>query len=168
MCAGPNRLTRVLVARRLHRELEWIPMKAMRKDRTRRYRSASELSDDIQNYLTGAPLIAGPESSVYRARKFIRKHAGYTQAQYRRLVRHHTNNCQVAPEPAFDTAAVYSGRDRDDQRFCSLRCLCQAFADRWQYLRFDRQHNTGRFPHHRIVVIGYQGPGEFARQQFPV
>jgi eukaryotic-like serine/threonine-protein kinase len=66
----------ITLTRRLHRELEWIPMKAMRKDRTRRYRSASELSDDIQNYLTGAPLLAGPESNVYRARKFVRKHAG--------------------------------------------------------------------------------------------
>ncbi|MHC4439781.1 MAG: hypothetical protein ACYS3S_20685 [Planctomycetota bacterium] len=51
-------------------------MKAMRKDRTRRYRSASELADDIRNYLNGLPLIAGPESTVYRARKFVRKHAG--------------------------------------------------------------------------------------------
>jgi len=66
----------ITLTRRLHRELEWIPMKAIRKDRTRRYRSASELSDDIQNYLTGAPLIAGPESNVYRARKFVHKHAG--------------------------------------------------------------------------------------------
>jgi WD40 repeat protein len=66
----------ITLTRRLHRELEWIPMKAMRKDRTRRYRSASELADDIQNYLTGTPLIAGPESTAYRARKFVRKHAG--------------------------------------------------------------------------------------------
>jgi len=66
----------ITLTRRLHRELEWIPMKAMRKDRMRRYRSASELADDIQNYLTGTPLIAGPESTVYRARKFVRKHAG--------------------------------------------------------------------------------------------
>ena len=51
-------------------------MKAMQKDRTRRYRSASELSDDIQNYLSGTPLIAGPESTIYWARKFVRKHAG--------------------------------------------------------------------------------------------
>jgi len=72
-----NRRTQIMtLTRRLHRELEWIPMKAMRKDRTRRYRSASELADDIQNYLTGTPLIAGPESAVYRARKFVRKHAG--------------------------------------------------------------------------------------------
>ncbi len=72
-----NRRTQIItLTRRLHRELEWIPMKAMRKERTRRYRSASELADDIQNYLNGTPLIAGPESTVYRARKFVRKHAG--------------------------------------------------------------------------------------------
>ncbi|MHC4483206.1 MAG: protein kinase domain-containing protein, partial [Planctomycetota bacterium] len=66
----------VALARRLHRELEWIPLKAMRKDRSRRYRSASELADDIQNYLSGAPLIAGPETGIYRVKKFVRKHAG--------------------------------------------------------------------------------------------
>jgi len=66
----------VTLARRLHRELEWIPLKAMRKERSRRYRSASELADDIQNYLNGAPLIAGPETTMYRAKKFVRKHAG--------------------------------------------------------------------------------------------
>jgi len=66
----------VTLARRLHRELEWIPLKAMRKDRSRRYRSASELADDIRNYLDGAPLIAGPETAVYRVKKFVQKHAG--------------------------------------------------------------------------------------------
>jgi WD40 repeat protein/serine/threonine protein kinase len=66
----------VPLARRLHRELEWIPLKAMRKDRCRRYRSASEMGDDVHNYLTGKPLIAGPETAIYRVRKFVRKHAG--------------------------------------------------------------------------------------------
>jgi len=72
-----SRKTQVIaLARRLHRELEWIPLKAMRKDRCRRYRSASEMADDIQNYLNGSPLIAGPETAVYRAKKFVHKHAG--------------------------------------------------------------------------------------------
>jgi len=66
----------IALARRLHRELEWIPLKAMRKDRCRRYRSASELADDVRNYLNGLPLIAGPETVVYRVQKFVRKHAG--------------------------------------------------------------------------------------------
>ena len=72
-----SRKTQVLtLARCLHRELEWIPLKAMRKDRCRRYRSASEMADDIQNYLNGSPLIAGPETAMYRIQKFTRKHAG--------------------------------------------------------------------------------------------
>ena len=66
----------VTLARRLHRELEWIPLKAMRKDRCRRYKSASEMADDIRNYLNGNPLMAGPETATYRMQKFVRKHAG--------------------------------------------------------------------------------------------
>ncbi|MHC4580712.1 MAG: tetratricopeptide repeat protein, partial [Planctomycetota bacterium] len=70
-----NRRTEVAaLATRLHKELEWIPLKAMRKERARRYRSASELADDIENYLQGAPLIAGPESRVYRLKKSVRRH----------------------------------------------------------------------------------------------
>jgi len=61
------------LARYLHKELEWIPLKAMRKERAERYRSASEFADDIENYLKGAPLIAGPPSAVYRLRKFMRR-----------------------------------------------------------------------------------------------
>ena len=66
----------IALARRLHRELEWIPMKAMRKERCRRYKSASEMTDDIRNYLNGNPLIAGPETTIYRVNKFVHKHAG--------------------------------------------------------------------------------------------
>jgi len=59
---------------RLREELEWLPMKAMRKERSERYRSAAEFADDIRNYLGGKPLIAGPESAAYRTRKFVRRH----------------------------------------------------------------------------------------------
>ena len=62
------------LAKRLHKELEWIPLKAMRKERARRYGSAAEFAVDIQSYLRGEPLIAGPESRVYRFRKFVRRH----------------------------------------------------------------------------------------------
>jgi non-specific serine/threonine protein kinase/serine/threonine-protein kinase len=61
------------LARCLHKELEWIPLKAMRKERSERYRSASEFADDIDNYLKGAPLLAVPPSTVYRLKKFIRR-----------------------------------------------------------------------------------------------
>ncbi len=62
------------LAKCLHRELEWIPLKAMRKDRSERYRSASELADDIENYLKGEPLMAGPPTAGYRLKKFLRRH----------------------------------------------------------------------------------------------
>jgi tetratricopeptide (TPR) repeat protein len=63
------------LAKCLHKELEWIPLKAMRKERAERYRSASELADDIGNYLKGAPLIAGPPTSIYRIKKFVRRNS---------------------------------------------------------------------------------------------
>jgi serine/threonine protein kinase len=60
------------LARHLRKELEWIPLKAMRKERSERYRSASELADEIENYLKGDQLIAAPLSTMYRFKKFIR------------------------------------------------------------------------------------------------
>jgi len=73
--AAESRRTEVAtLAKCLHRELEWIPLKAMRKERAERYRSASELADDIDNYLKGAPLMAGPPTAGYRLQKFLRRH----------------------------------------------------------------------------------------------
>ena len=66
--------TRVALAQTLRQEIEWVPMKAMRKDRGERYRSAMELADDVRNYLDGRALLAGPPSVAYRARKFVRRH----------------------------------------------------------------------------------------------
>lgn len=60
--------------RALRSELEWIPLKAMRKERERRYATPSEMAQDIRNYLGDQPLMAGPESRRYRARKFVSKH----------------------------------------------------------------------------------------------
>ncbi|MHC4206943.1 MAG: tetratricopeptide repeat protein [Planctomycetota bacterium] len=69
-----NRGTEIgTLTRHLHKELEWIPLKAMRKERSERYRSASELADDIENYLNGVPLIAGPPVTIYRLKKFVRR-----------------------------------------------------------------------------------------------
>ncbi|MDX2132391.1 MAG: serine/threonine-protein kinase [Planctomycetota bacterium] len=61
------------LARSLRSELEWIPLRAMRKSRKERYRSPLDLADDIRNYLAGRPLIAGPESVFYKMSKFARR-----------------------------------------------------------------------------------------------
>ncbi|MHC4890270.1 MAG: serine/threonine protein kinase, partial [Planctomycetota bacterium] len=61
-----NRRTDVrTLTKRLHSELEWIPLMALRKERDRRYTTVGDLSQDIHNYLSSNPLIAGPESVVY-------------------------------------------------------------------------------------------------------
>lgn len=62
------------MAGELRHELEWLPLKAMRKDRTQRYATAKDLADDVQNYLSGRVLMAGPESAGYRIRKFARRY----------------------------------------------------------------------------------------------
>ncbi len=61
--------------RRLKKELEWIPLRAMRKEPEERYQSVSELGNDVDSYLKGTALIAGPQSRMYRTQKFVRRHA---------------------------------------------------------------------------------------------
>jgi non-specific serine/threonine protein kinase/serine/threonine-protein kinase len=70
-----NRRTDVPSLRReLSGELDWIVLKAMDKDRARRYASASELAADVERYLAGEPVLARPASARYRMRKFALRH----------------------------------------------------------------------------------------------
>jgi serine/threonine protein kinase/tetratricopeptide (TPR) repeat protein len=54
-------------------ELDWIVMKALDKDRSRRYETASALAHDIERYLHDEPVLACPPSAGYRLRKFVRR-----------------------------------------------------------------------------------------------
>jgi serine/threonine protein kinase/Tfp pilus assembly protein PilF len=60
--------------RELKGDLDWITMKAMEKDRTRRYESANGLALDIQRFLKNEPVLARPPSAQYRFGKFVRRH----------------------------------------------------------------------------------------------
>jgi hypothetical protein len=60
----------------LRSELEWIPLKALRKERAERCDSPADLARDLENYLAGRPLVAAPESTAYRVRKYVRRHRG--------------------------------------------------------------------------------------------
>jgi serine/threonine protein kinase len=60
--------------RQVRGDLDWITMKALEKDRTRRYGSPSELAADIDRFLHHQPIIARPPSTLYKARKFVRRH----------------------------------------------------------------------------------------------
>ena len=62
------------LVRRLRGDLDWVTMKAMEKDRTRRYATASEFAADLARHLHDEPVLAGPPSAVYRVRKYVRRH----------------------------------------------------------------------------------------------
>ncbi|MBI5763117.1 MAG: protein kinase [Planctomycetes bacterium] len=55
-------------------ELDWIVMKALDKDRARRYESATAFAEDVRRHLAGEPIIAAPPSAAYRAKKFVTVH----------------------------------------------------------------------------------------------
>jgi tRNA A-37 threonylcarbamoyl transferase component Bud32 len=65
------------LARLVRGELDWIVMRALEKDRVRRYDTASALARDIQRYLAGDPVDAGPPSATYRLSKFARKYRAW-------------------------------------------------------------------------------------------
>jgi len=62
------------LGRKLHGDLDWITIKAMEKDRMRRYQTAHALAEDVQRHLSHEPVLSGPPSKVYRMKKFLRKH----------------------------------------------------------------------------------------------
>ncbi len=57
-------------------ELDWIVMKALEKDRNRRYESASAFAADVERYLRDEPVLACPPSVSYRLGKFLRRNRG--------------------------------------------------------------------------------------------
>lgn len=57
-------------------DLDWVVLKALEKDRNRRYDTANALSADLQRYLDHEPLVAGPPSASYRLRKLVRRYRG--------------------------------------------------------------------------------------------
>ena len=54
-------------------DLDWVVMKCLEKDRSRRYDSAAELTADIQRFLTNEPVLARPPSKLYRFQKLVRR-----------------------------------------------------------------------------------------------
>jgi hypothetical protein len=64
----PAKLTRLVRG-----ELDWIVMKALEKDRGRRYETANGFAQDVERYLADEPVLACPPSAGYRLRKFVRR-----------------------------------------------------------------------------------------------
>ncbi len=58
----------------LRGDLDWITLKALEKDRARRYGSPAELGADVGRYLRNEPVVARPASKAYRTKKYIQRH----------------------------------------------------------------------------------------------
>jgi tetratricopeptide (TPR) repeat protein len=67
----PSRLCRFVRG-----ELDWIVMKALAKDRDRRYESATAFAQDVERFLNHEPVSAGPPTAAYRVRKFVQRNKG--------------------------------------------------------------------------------------------
>ncbi len=74
--AASRRSDPALLKRELKGDLDWIVMKSLEKDRTRRYETASGFAADVLRHLAYEPVLAAPPSQAYRTRKFVRKHRG--------------------------------------------------------------------------------------------
>ncbi len=72
----PTQIEPSKLAGELRGDLDWITMKALEKDRTRRYGSASDLAADLRRHLEDQPVLAGPPTTTYRVGKFVRRHRG--------------------------------------------------------------------------------------------
>jgi serine/threonine protein kinase/Tol biopolymer transport system component len=67
-------------------DLDWIVMKALEKDRTRRYETANSLGEEIRRYLENKPVLARGPSITYHLNKFLRRHRSKTIAAFFMLV----------------------------------------------------------------------------------
>ncbi|MHC4620959.1 MAG: tetratricopeptide repeat protein [Planctomycetota bacterium] len=66
--AQPSELCKIIRG-----DLDWVVMKTLEKERSRRYETANELARDIERHLRDEPVMAGPPSTVYRLHKFVRR-----------------------------------------------------------------------------------------------
>lgn len=62
------------LAVKLRGDLDWVVMRSITRDRARRYQTVVALHDELMRYRRHEPVLAGPPSLTYRARKFVRRH----------------------------------------------------------------------------------------------
>jgi eukaryotic-like serine/threonine-protein kinase len=72
--AAQRRTDPAALRRQLRGELDWVVMRALEKERERRYETANGFAFDLDRYLANEPVLASPPSRAYRARKFVRRH----------------------------------------------------------------------------------------------
>src|ERR1019366_2153530 len=121
-------------------DLDWIVMKSLEKDRTRRYETANGLAMDIQRHLTNEPIVARPPTTFYRVQKMVRRNrlatfaalaifisllAGLVATNYFRF-----KERQVLHDAYLTEARALRISGRAGQRFDSLQAVQKAAAIR--------------------------------------
>ena len=71
--AGQRKVSPEVLRRQIRGDLDWIVMKTLEKDRTRRYETVNELQMDVNRHLSSEPVMAAAPSVSYRLRKFVRR-----------------------------------------------------------------------------------------------
>jgi non-specific serine/threonine protein kinase/serine/threonine-protein kinase len=111
------------LAGELEGDLDTIVLKALRKDPSRRYASAQELSDDLGRYLEGRPVLARADTLAYRATKFVRRHkAAVTAAALLFL-----SLVGGIVATASQARIAEANRQRAEKRFADVRTLARSF-----------------------------------------
>ena len=72
--ARTRRISVLALTKALRNDLDWVVMKALEKERNRRYDTANALAADLQRFLDHEPLVAGPPSAGYRLKKLVRRY----------------------------------------------------------------------------------------------
>jgi len=110
-------------------DIDWIVMRALEKDRNRRYDTAKDLASDVQRHLDHEPIVARPPSTLYRLRKFTRRNKGLVVAGS--IV---AATLVIATVTGFVLAgwAVRNAREADRQRETAEKNLEIAIAARQQ------------------------------------
>jgi tetratricopeptide (TPR) repeat protein len=74
VCEAEVRAPSLVAGRSLRGDLDVLVLKALQKDPSRRYISVEQFSEDIRRYLEGLPIVARPDTLMYRSAKFMRRH----------------------------------------------------------------------------------------------
>jgi serine/threonine protein kinase len=136
----PAKLTRLVRG-----ELDWIVMKALEKDRNRRYETASAFAMDVQRYLSDEPVQACPPSAFYRFRKFARRNlrALATSALLGLLV--------LLASGAIAGSVGWTMRDRHARRVAVVARFDQVLQES------ERLYHEGRLPEATAIARKAQG-----------
>jgi tetratricopeptide (TPR) repeat protein len=119
-------------------ELDWIVMKALEKDRNRRYETASAFAADVQRYLHDEPVQACPPSAMYRFRKFSRRYKGaltagvvLSTALVLTVVVLALSTAWVWKENQDKNAALVLAQRRHDKALEAVQRMLTRVADEW-------------------------------------